>query len=199
MSRPADRRAGTRTFEQLWAALEQVPEDCLGEIVAGDIETTPRPNPPHTDAASDLGGLLTAWFRFAIGGPGGWVIRDEPRIRFGDEIRVPDLAGWRAERFESPPSGPYLVIPDWICEVLSARTARVDRTEKMPLYARHEVRHLWLLEPVLQTLEVYRLHTDGWFLAGAFGADAKVRAEPFDAMEIDLTLIWGPAREPAAE
>jgi len=185
---------GSRTFDELWDALQEVGEDHVGEIVGGDIETTPRPDPPHTDAASDLGGLLTAWFRFGMGGPGGWVIRAEPRIRFGDEIRVPDLGGWKAERFASPPSGPYLVIPDWICEILSARTARVDRTEKMPLYAQHQVRHLWLVDPILQTLEVYRLESNGWFLVNSFGADAKVRAEPFDAVELDLTLVWGPKR-----
>ena len=118
----------------------------------------------------------------------------EPRIRFGDETRVPDLAGWRADRFVAPQTGPYMVMPDWICEALSPGTARTDRTEKMPLYARHGVGHLWLLDPVLQTLEVYRLESGRWI--GNYGGDAKIRAEPFDAVELDLTLVWGPKREP---
>lgn len=190
------RNVTPRSFEELWRDLEEVPEEFIGEIVGGEIVVTPRPDPPHTGATSDLGGLLAAWFRFGMGGPGGWVILHEPRIRFADEIRVPDLAGWRTDRFVAPPRGPYTVIPDWICEALSPGTARKDRTDKMPLYARNGVRHLWLLDPILQTLEVYRLEAARWVSVGTYGGDDKIRAEPFDAVELDLTLVWGPKREP---
>ena len=71
---------------------------------------------------------------------------------------------------------------------------RDDRTKKLPLYARHNVRHVWLLDAIAQTLEVYRLDGDLWRLAQTFGGDAKVRAEPFELIEIDLTLLWGPTR-----
>lgn len=196
MAGTADRTREPRSFEQLWDDLDEVPEGFVGEIVAGEVVLTPRPAAPHIGATSDLGGLLTAWFRFGMGGgPGGWVILHEPRIRFEDEIRVPDLAGWRAARFVAPTSGPYTVVPDWICEALSPGTARTDRTDKMPLYARNRVGHLWLLDPVLQTLEVYRLEGERWVSIGTFGGDAKVRAEPFDAVELDLTMVWGPLRE----
>ena len=194
MSGAADRRREAKTFEQLWDELERVPDDHIGEIVGGEVVALPRPNPPHVRACSDLGTLLGAWFRFGIGGPGGWVILDEPRIRFGDEIRVPDLAGWRVERFAANETGPFLVIPDWICEVLSPGTTADDRTTKLPLYGRGRVGHVWLLDPLEQTLEIYRLHGDGWLLVATFGAEAKARAEPFDAVELDLILVWGPKR-----
>lgn len=197
MSHAVDRRPAPRSFEELWDALADVPEGYVGEIVAGEVEATPRPNAPHVGAASDLGGLLTAWFRFGMGGgPGGWIILDEPRIRFGNEVRVPDLAGWRVERFVAPAQGPYLVIPDWICELLSLSTARADRTSKLPLYAQHGIGHVWLLDPVVQTLEVFRRQDASWVLVATYGGDAKVRAEPFDAVELDLTLVWGPKRDP---
>ncbi len=182
-----------------WDDLDRVPDGRIGEIVAGEIVVQPRPNPPHTDVSSDLGALLGGWFRFGIGGPGGWILRDEPRIKLGDEIRVPDLAGWRAERYERKLIGPLTVVPDWICEVLSERTAAGDRSEKMPLYARHGVRHAWLIEPVLQILEVYRLEGEQWLLLATHAGAARVRAEPFDAVELDLSLVWGPPREVPAE
>jgi Uma2 family endonuclease len=177
-----------------WDDLDEVPEGYVGEVVAGEIVLTPRPDPPHTRATSDLGALLGAWFRFGIGGPGGWIIHDEPRIRFGNDIRVPDIGGWKKERYEQPEKGPFLVIPDWVCEVLSMRTAKVDRGEKLPLYARHAVRHCWLLDPIAQTLEIFRRNDGDWLLVAVHTADAKVRAEPFDAVELDLTLVWGPPR-----
>jgi Uma2 family endonuclease len=192
-------RARAASQAAAWDDLDRVPEEFVGEIVNGEVVMNARPDAPHVDAQSDLGGLLVGWFRFGSGGPGGWVIRIEPRIRFGDDIRVPDLAGWHKDRFVSPRKGPYTVVPDWICEILSESTAAADRTEKMPLYARLAVLHLWLLDPIVRTLEVYRLEHERWVVAGTWAGSAKARAEPFEAVELDLTLVWGqPASEPAA-
>ena len=179
-----------RPLPKTWVDLDEVPEGFIGEIVDGEVRVQPRPDPPHVNAASDLFGSLAGPFRFGHGGPGGWIIRDEPRIQFGDQIRVPDLSAWRAERFSSPRRGPFVVIPDWICEVHSPATALVDRTEKMPLYASHGVQHLWLLDPIGRTLEVLRLAGGHWLLVRSAGGDQKVRAEPFDAVELDLSILW---------
>ncbi len=193
----AAQRPEKRSFEELWRALAEVSDEHVGEIVAGEIRLNPRPNPPHVAAQSELGYELTGPFSRGRGGPGGWIFRDGPRVRFGTELRVPDLAGWRTERFQEPRVGPYPIAPDWICEVLSERTAATDRSEKMPLYAAHGVGHLWLLEPVLQSLEIYRLHHGNWLLVQAHAGGATVRAEPFDAIELELQNVWGPPREVA--
>jgi hypothetical protein len=189
-----------RSFEELWSALEDVPEGLVGEIVAGAIRVSPRPGPAHLEASSGLGVLLGGPFQFGFGGgPGGWVILDEPRVRFGEECRVPDLAGWRTDRYRRPDAGPYEVAPDWVCELLSVSKAVEDRTEKLPLYAAHGVRHAWVIDAVAQTLEVLRLEGARWTIAQTFGGDARVRAEPFEAIEIELALVWGPRRAAATE
>jgi Uma2 family endonuclease len=100
---------------------------------------------------------------------------------------------------ELPEAAAIALAPDWICEVLSPSTAASDRAEKMPLYAAHGVGHLWLLEPVEQLLEIYRLENGRWSFVAAHAGDAKVRAEPFDAVEIDLVNVWGPKREPPSD
>ncbi len=193
MSSAASKRRPTRTFDELYEELLNAPEGVDGEIVDGEIVEATRPGPRHTMAMSDLGALLVSAFRFGLGGPGGWVILHEPGIRFGDEMRVPDLAGWRVDRYLTPEAtGPWRVAPDWICECLSPTTARSDRTKKLPLYALHELRHVWLVDPAIQTLEILRLEGARWTLVATHGADAKVRAEPFDAVELDLAMIWGP-------
>lgn len=183
-----------QSFDELWDGLLDVDDGFTGEIVNGEIRTHPRPGPPHLEASAAMSAILGGAFQFGFGGgPGGWVILAEPRIRFGEECRVPDFAGWRKERYVRPHgSRPYEVSPDWVCELLSKATAVEDRTEKLPLYAKHGVRHAWILDAIAQTLEVLRLDGDQWLLAKTFGADAKIRAEPFEAIEIDLTLLWGP-------
>jgi Uma2 family endonuclease len=171
--------------------LDDLPEDVIGQIVDGELIVHPRPDAPHVITASELGALLIAPFRRGIGGPGGWIILDEPRILFGPQHLVPDLAGWRKERFAAPRKGSFTVIPDWVCEILSPSTRRFDRVTKLPIYAREGVGHAWVLDPVARTLEVLRLHEGRWLIAGVHENEAKVQAEPFEAVEIDLSLIWG--------
>jgi len=195
MSAPARKMNGCKT----WEDLDNVPEDFVGEIVGGELVLMPRPNEPYEQAQSRLSFKLGGPFDLGDGGPGGWVIRTEPRIRFGEDIRIPDLAGWRAERFERTLRGPHLIIPNWICEILSSGTARIDRTTKLSLYARHGVRHYWIVDPEVQTLEVYRLEGKVWVVAATFGGDERVRAEPFDAIELPLSLLWMPKPAPPAQ
>jgi Uma2 family endonuclease len=149
-------------------------------------------------------GRLMGPFQFGKGGPeapGGWVIIFEPRVCLGDEIRVPDLAAWHADRFvEIPDAGPIPIVPDWIAEVLSPSTEVEDRTVKRDLYAKTGVRHLWLLHPSLHTLEIHRLAADlTWTLVATVAGRVRVRAEPFDAVELDLALIWPPGDPPVAD
>ena len=69
-------------------------------------------------------------------------------------------------------------------------TARVDRSRKMRQYARARVPHLWLVDPLAMTLEVYRLDGDGWRLVDTFAGDESPRPEPFGALPLDLTNLW---------
>ena len=109
----------------------------------------------------------------------------------GGDIVVPDLAGWRRERMpEIPDDTAFTLAPDWICEVLSPHTARLDRVKKLPIYAREKVAWAWLVDPVLKTLEVLRLEGPSWLLVAAYAGDDKVRAQPFDAIELELAGLW---------
>ena len=129
-------------------------------------------------------------------GPGGWIILVEPEVKLGENIVVPDLGGWKSERFPQPEETNWISIaPDWACEVLSPGTLRLDRVKKMPLYGQFGVSHFWMIDPVAKTLEVFRLESGRWSLLGAFSEDERVRAEPFLEIEIDLSILWlkGPA------
>ncbi len=187
MSVPARRRAG---YEDVLRA----PPHMIAEVIHGVLHTQPRPALRHANASSHLGILLGAPFRFGSGGPGGWVIYDEPELHLGDEpdILVPDLAGWKRERLaELPDDAAWTTIaPDWICEVLSPSTQAIDRAEKMEIYLRERVAHAWLVDPIARTLEVYRRGEAVWQRLVVFRDDARVRAEPFDAFELPLGLLW---------
>lgn len=178
-------------FEQLYEQYQALPEGTRAEIVNGEVRVLPRPRPRHARASTILGGHLTVTYGwYSKSGPGGWVILDEPELLFGDELRCPDLAGWRVERYEEPEDNPITLMPDWICEVLSPSTARTDRVEKMPLYAQHGVGHLWLVDPLNETLEVYRREGNLWVVASTHGAEEQARPEPFGAVPFDLAAVF---------
>jgi Uma2 family endonuclease len=184
-------RARDDDFARIYARYRALPEGTNAEIVAGQIRTLPRPRPRHVRAAGVLGARLLRTFGWDAGdGPGGWVILHEPELRLGDEIRAPDLVGWRLERYEEPEDNPITLLPDWICEVLSPTTARSDRTEKMPLYAKHGVGHLWIVDPAMETLEVYRREGALWVVSSTHGGADVVSPEPFDAAPLDLGALW---------
>ncbi len=185
MGDPAKRRA---TYEDL----RDLPDTQIGEIIYGILVTQPRPAAPHAVAASVLGIEIGGPFHRGRGGPGGWVILDEPELHLrGGHVLVPDLAGWRRERMpQIPSSAAFELAPDWICEVLSESTSATDRADKMPIYAQEKVGHLWLVDPITRTLEAYRLDAERWTLLGTWRDSARVRIEPFDAIELELAALW---------
>lgn len=165
------------------------PEHLVAELLDGDLVLSPRPGGAHSSVASQLGSELIPPFRNGRGGPGGWAILHEPELRLGARVLVPDLAGWRIERLPVVPEK-FTVVPDWICEIASPSTEKLDRGRKLPLYAAAGVAHAWMVHPQLRMLEVLRLHAGQWLSVGVYIDDEKVRAEPFDAIELDLANLW---------
>jgi Uma2 family endonuclease len=175
------------TYEDLVA----LPPHLVGEILGGELFASPRPASPHSAASFALGGSLFDPFQRGRGGPGGWWFFVEPELHFGKDVLVPDLAGWRRSRMPVRSAVPnFTLAPDWVCEVLSPSTARIDRTLKKQIYAREGVEYLWLVDPVLRILEVLRLQERQWVDKGSWSGDARVRAEPFEALELELEALW---------
>lgn len=169
--------------------LREVPEHYVAEMFDGELYASPRPALPHAHAATVLGNQIGPPFHRR--GPGGWVILHEPELHFGNDVLVPDIAGWRRERLPSVPSDAYLTLtPDWICEVLSASTEALDRGKKLRIYAREGVAHAWLVDPLRQTLEVLLLERGRWASLHTHEGTASVREPPFDAIALELGKLW---------
>ena len=184
--------------DELYEEYLRVPSHMRAEIIRGTLYVLPRPAPRHANASSILGVELGGPFQVGRGGPGGWWILDEPELQLDmKEPIVPDLAGWRVERMPDLPDTAYFtIVPDWVCEVPSPSTEKIDRDQKLPYYAERGVRHVWLVDPIDKRLEIYTLDEQErrWRAVRMHQGDVRVRAEPFDAIELDLTLLWSPPR-----
>ncbi len=184
MTEAAKRKA---VYEDLFS----IPEEMTAEIISGELVITPRPSRKHTSASSSLGFLIGPAYQLGRGGPGGWVIILEPEIGLEGDILVPDLAGWKMERYPGDePHNWISVVPDWVCEVISPNTLKRDRMLKMSIYAQNGVPYSWLIDPTMKTLDVFRLEGGEWVVAGLYAEDAAVRAEPFSEITINLSDIW---------
>ncbi len=171
--------------------LETIPPTSVGEIVEGELYVSPRPALPHARAAAKLLGRLEGPFDEGEGGPGGWLLLFEPELHLSGDALVPDVAGWRRERMPvMPEAAASTLAPDWVCEVLSPSTAVLDREKKMRAYAREGVSHLWLVDPLQHSLEAYRLEGPRWNPLGTWKGQSLVRAEPFEALELKLGVLW---------
>lgn len=178
------------TYQDVLAA----PEHMIAEVLNGELVLQPRPAIPHQRAASelgiDLGGSVGR-----RGPPDGWIILYEPELHLGPrdevDILVPDLTGWRLSRLPKVPATAFIELaPDWVCEILSPSTELRDRTDKLAIYARHGVDHLWLVSVRTRHVEIYRRDGALWLLLGTAHGDAKVRLAPFEEVEIELARLW---------
>ena len=167
------------------------PPNMVAEVIGGALYTHPRPAMPHAWASSGLGSKLGEPFNFGRGGPGGWWIVDEPELHLGEDIVVPDMAGWRRTRMPEFPDAAYCELaPDWACEVLSPSTRALDRGAKQRIYAREGVGHLWFVDPDAQTLEVFELRENHWVLLKKLAGDTPVSLPPFDSISFPLGDLW---------
>jgi Uma2 family endonuclease len=176
------------------AALEAVaaaPENMVAEVLAGELHTSPRPRIRHARAATVLGAKLGGFD--ADNTPGGWILLFKPELHLGPrpDIVVPDLAGWRRERMPRLPDEAFLrLAPDWVCEVLSDSTERIDRVKKRVIYAREGVSHMWFISPSTQILEVFQLEGESYRLVGSWSERDVVSAAPFAALALALADLW---------
>ena len=174
--------------EATYEDLLEVPEHLVAEIVEGELFTSPRPGFRHAEATGSLYSQLRRLFDeqrrecwFAL----------EPELHLGSDVFVPDIAGWRRERMPVIPDvSAFELVPDWVCETVSMKTARLDRYRKLPRYAVHAIPHAWLVDPVVFGVEVYRLEHGHWALISTHQGSTVIHAEPFEAGEINLAAMW---------
>ena len=181
-----------KSVVEVW---RNAPEHVTVEILDGEAVMMARPRTTHARAAGELHAELRNPFDRGRGGPGGWIFLLEPErhLGAGPDIVVPDIAGWRRERMPALPDVAALTLaPDWVCEALSDSTAAVDRGRKMRIYRREGVGHLWFVDTRAKVLEVWRNVDGRWHEVDSFEGDGRVRATPFDAVELDLAALWAP-------
>ena len=167
------------------------PPHKVAEIIDGTLHMNPRPAPRHAWASSGISSRIGTPYNYGDSGPGGWWIIFEPELHLGEDILVPDRAGWRRERMPNYPETAYFtLVPDWVCEVLSPSTRAIDQGRKRDIYAREGVAYLWFVDPDVRTLEAFELREGQWVLLKTLTDNDSVSLPPFDAISFNLGDLW---------
>lgn len=171
--------------------LEQL-EDDRAEVIGGELVREAMTSFAHGDAQLSIGAELKTRFRDGEDGRPRWWFASEVTVIYSvnDGFRH-DLAGWRKDRVAARPSGRKVTLgPDWVCEILSTNK-RKDLVDKRSTLHRHGVPHYWIVDPEGQVLTVLRHSAEGYVVATVACPGDRARLEPFDAVELDVTKLFG--------
>jgi Uma2 family endonuclease len=188
----------TATIED-WLA---IPEERRAELIAGRIVYQAMPGPKHGRAQGRVFALASGPYDRRPGDaerPGGWWISLEVDLHVAGMGCRPDVLGWRRDKQpympRPDPRGVVTAAPDWICEVLSRSTAHIDLEDKRVGYHQAGVGHYWIADPNNATLTVLEWTPAGYLVARVAGRKERVRAQPFEAVEIDVNDLFGDDEE----
>jgi Uma2 family endonuclease len=192
---PSSRPAALLHTPHGWSGSARIPSDVRSHVIDSEVIEMDTPSAEHGNAQAGIVTCLRRLFHRRVGGelPGGWWIMTEVEIEFEpDQLFIPDVVGWRRSHAPDPPSGrPMTMRPDWVCEVISPATAHDDLVKKLRVFQRSSVKYYWTIDLTNRTLTVLRWTSEGYLVTLTAGRSDRVRAEPFDAMEISVAVLFG--------
>ena len=158
------------------------------EVLDGELYVSPSPRTRHQVVSRNLEFLLHAH----VNERGLGEVFDAPiDVIFAPTmVAVPDIVFVAAGRKSIITGRAIEGAPDLIVEILSPSSVRQDRVVKAALYARHGVRHYWIIDPEACSLETSVLAGEHYRSTGTHHGASKLRSEPFPDLEIDLARIW---------
>jgi Uma2 family endonuclease len=177
------------------ADLAELPDSTRAEVIRGVIVHKATPSAEHGESQFALSGVLGRRFHRRPGGrwPGGWWFGTEIEVEYDThEVYLHDVVGWRRDRVIERPTGrPVRIRPDWACELLSPSNAKHDLVDKFQVLHSNQVPHYWIADPIAHVLIVHRWQSAGYLVVRTAGAGDVVRAEPFDAVELRVSSLFG--------
>lgn len=164
------------------------------EIIGGEVVQKAVPTFAHARTELKVTATVAPFdARGGGGGPGGWWLGTELHVEYpSGDVYCHDLAGFRRDRVpERPTEWPVLARPDWVAEIVSPKHEKQDLVVKPRVLHAAEVPHYWVISPEERILLVHRWSPDGYVVVQRATAGDVIRAEPFDAIEIHVGVLFG--------
>jgi len=162
------------------------------ELVDGQIAIGPGITPGHSHVNNSLSCILLGH----IENNGLGMLLGSIDVVFGEyDVRRPDIIYFRKDRAhlireDDAIDGP----PDLCIEILSPRSETIDREDKFKQYAAGRVLYYWIIDPMLRTIEAFRLVRGSYRECGRGQGNAEVSLPPFGNLKLPLGKIWFPSK-----
>ena len=158
------------------------------QLIEGDLYMAPAPNRYHQDISRNLEYILLEYLEdHPIG-----KLYDAPFDVYLDEHNVfqPDIVVVMKPRLAILTDAGAEGTPDFVVEILSPKTARLDRDNKRRVYAASGLQELWIIAPESQTIEIFHLQENAAQPLVTHGPAARFSSALFPGLEFDAARIF---------
>jgi Uma2 family endonuclease len=158
------------------------------QLIEGDLYMAPAPNRYHQDISRNLEYILLDYLEeHPIG-----KLYDAPFDVYLDEHNVfqPDIVFVSKARLSILADAGAEGAPDFVVEILSPKTARLDRDNKRRVYARTGVPELWIITPETRQVEIYLFGKDAANPIATYGERDSFQSTLFPGLRFDSAAIF---------
>ena len=158
------------------------------QLIEGDLYMSPSPAPFHQDIVGNIFYLLRRYLEKNRLG----TVRTAP-----SDVRLTELNVYEPDVYFVSKSRKSILTkhgvegaPNLVVEVLSPRTAKLDKGAKRVIYARAGVEELWIVDPEAKRLHVYRLRESADEPVGTYGVRRKFESPLFPGLKIPVAKVF---------
>ena len=180
----------TPTPEELYEALD---EETRAELIDGEIVIMP----PATIRHSRTSDMILTLTRLFVEAQGLGEVFSNAGMHLGAQRYVPDVAFVASSHAERVQGTHIAGAADLVVEVLSPSTAGRDWGSKMRDYEQYGVSEYWLLNPVVEQINVYVLDTDGKYEPLAPDAVGRYHSQVLPGFFVERGWLWPATGESA--
>jgi Uma2 family endonuclease len=158
------------------------------QLIEGDLYMAPAPNRYHQDISRNLELMLGNYLK---SNPIGKMYHAPFDVVLGPfDVFQPDILFVSSQRSplltEAGLEGP----PDFVVEILSPKTARLDLEAKRKLYLRHGVRELWIINPDQRAILIYRPEEDPANPVATHQEGDEIECPLFPGLRVDTVEVF---------
>ena len=164
------------------------PGDERYELLDGELILVASPNRIHQATSMELGSWMHS---FVKENDLGWVFHAPYDVLLTEsDVVQPDLLFISKEREHINTPANIQGAPDLIVEILSPSSARRDWGYKRDLYARHEVKEYWIVDPTNRLVHVMLLKDGALDLDATYGEGDTVTTSTLEGFSVDVDDLF---------
>jgi Uma2 family endonuclease len=158
------------------------------QLVEGELYMAPAPKRFHQDISLNLEAIL---LRYLEERPAGRMYHAPFDVYLTEHnVYQPDLLFIANERLHILTEDGVAGAPNFIVEILSEGTGRLDRQTKRKVYAAAGVEELWLADPAARSIEVFLLQQNSERPVAVYHEGDAFNSPAFPGLDFNVTAIF---------